>query len=102
MLASIPGMTNFVPKEFGARDMDDFYELRTLTDKAVNSFNALNKMGDLTEAQSYLEKHRDLISASHRVNKLNEVIAKLRQQERRVYEDNDMTPQEKEIGRAHV
>ena len=31
-----------------------------------------------------------------RSNKLNEVIAKLRQQERRVYEDNDMTPQEKE------
>jgi hypothetical protein len=96
MISSVPGMTNFVPKEFGARDIDDFYELRTLTDKAVNSFNALKKSGDIDEAQAYMDKHFDLVSASHRVNRLNEVIAKLRQQERRIYEDKDMTPQEKE------
>ena len=58
--------------------------------------NALKSAGEYDKAQEYRDQHNDLISASHRVNRLNEIIAKLRQQERRIYEDPDMTPIEKQ------
>jgi hypothetical protein len=86
MVASIPGMSAFASREFGTREMSDYYELRDSLGKAVNTFNYLKTYGTAEERKAYREEHKDLLSVKTRVNRINETLSKLRKQERLIVE----------------
>ena len=88
-IASIPGMSAFTSREFGNREMNDFYELRESVGAAVNTFNYLKTYGTPEERLAYREEHRDLLSVKSQVNRINENLAKLRKQERLLVEAKD-------------
>ena len=96
LVASIPGMGAFVSREFGTREMSDYYELRDMVNKSVNTFNYLKEHGTREERLAYREDKKDLLAVKSRVNKINENLAKLRTMERKVVESTDLTPEEKQ------
>lgn len=86
LVASIPGMSAFASREFGTRDINDFYELRESVGKAVSTFNYLKTYGTAEERKAYREEHKDLLSVKSRVNRINDNLSKLRKQERLISE----------------
>jgi len=64
MLASIPGLTSFVSKEFGPKDLNDFYELAGQLQKvAAHEANILKSGGTRAELDAYRAENRDLLSS---------------------------------------
>lgn len=96
MLASIPGMSTFVSKEFGTRDMNDFYELKAETNRAVATMNKLKEIGSPEEVQAYREENQDLILANKRVERIANNLSKLKKQERRIQAADYLTAEEKQ------
>lgn len=97
MIASIPGMSAFVAREFGTRDINDFYELRDSVSKAVNTFNYMKKFSTPEETRAYAQEKQQLLSVKSQVNRLNELLSTLREQERRIAEapESRMSAEEK-------
>lgn len=96
MVASIPGMGAFVSREFGTREISDYYELRDQVSKAVNTFNYLKEHGTVEERKQYREENQELIAVKSRVNKINENLSKLRTLERKIVESTELSPAEKQ------
>jgi hypothetical protein len=96
MIASIPGMSTFVSKEFGTRDMNDFYELKAETNKAVATMNKLKEIGSPEEVEEYREKNQDLILANKRVERIANNLSKLKKQERRITAADYLSAEEKQ------
>ena len=96
LTASIPGMSAFVTREFGTREISDYYELRDMVSKSVNTFNYLKEHGTREERLQYREENKELISVKTRVNKINENLSKLRNLERKVVESTELSPAEKQ------
>lgn len=94
-IASIPGMSAFVSKEFGNRDMNNFYELKALTTEKVASLNKLKEIGSPEEVQEYMEKNRPLIIANKQVSRISENLSNLKKLERKITE-SEMTGPEKQ------
>lgn len=95
-IASIPGMSTFVSKEFGTKDMNDFYELKELTNKATASLNKIKEIGTPEEQQAYREKNLALLQADKQVNRIGENIAKLSKRERLITESKTISAADKE------
>jgi hypothetical protein len=95
-IASIPGMSTFVSKEFGTKDMNDFYELKELTSRATASLNKLKEIGTPEEQQAYREKNQALLQADKQVNRIGENIAKLSKRERLITESKTISAADKE------
>jgi len=97
-VASIPGMSAFVAKEFGTREKSDFYELRDEVSKAVNSFNYLKTFGTAEERKDYRAEHSKLMAVKSRVNTINNALSDIRKQERLITEapETRISPAEKQ------
>jgi division protein CdvB (Snf7/Vps24/ESCRT-III family) len=89
-------MSTFVSKEFGTKDMNDYYELKELTNKATASLNKLKEIGTPEEQQAYREKNQALLQADRQVNRISENLSKLKKQERQLIESKDIDAATKE------
>ena len=96
-MASIPGNSQFVAKEHGTKLMNDFYELRDEVSVAVDTYNRLKKEGTPEERKEYREKNQELLRVKSSVNNMNNLLTKIREQEKRVYNDRKMSGEEKRI-----
>jgi hypothetical protein len=85
-IATTPGLSAFVAREYGGADKNDFYELRGEVSKAVNTFNAMKKQGRIEEAKEFLEENKDLIKLNKQMDNINKQLTKLRDYEKIVYE----------------
>jgi hypothetical protein len=96
-IASVPGMSAFVAKERGTKLMNDFYELRDEVSTAVNTFNKLKKEGTPEERQEYREKNQELLRVKSAVNNMNNQLTKIREAEKKIYNNRSMSGKEKRI-----
>ena len=100
-IASIPGMSAFVSKEFGTRDLNDYYELRTIVNTAVKSYNNLKNTGRIEEAMQYRKENADVLKVESQVNRINQALSKLRKQES-ILQESDKTGAEKEAAMREI
>lgn len=94
-IASIPGMSMFVSREFGTKAQSEFYELRDEVQTAVASFNKL-KSTDVAQAREYIKDHKKLLQLKTVVNRLSTDLSKIRKEMNRVAEDPKMSPEQKQ------
>ena len=99
-IASTPGLSAFVAKEYGSGIKNDFYELRKDVDKAVNTFNNMRKTGRIEEAKELYEDKKELFSVKTQVNNIERQLTKLRAQEKRIYAAPDSMMSREEKGLA--
>ena len=99
IVASIPGMSAFVAKEFGTREKSDFYELRTLVNEAVKSSNYLKAFKTPEERKEFIKENKQLLQVKSQVNAINKRLTDIRRQERIIFEtpDTRMSPAQKQI-----
>jgi len=84
-IASTPGLSAFVAKEYGNADKNDYYELRDEVAKVTNTFNAMKKEGRVEDAKELYEENKDLFKVKTQVNNINTQLTKLREFEKQVY-----------------
>lgn len=84
-LATTPGVSAFVSREYGSGIKNDYYELRGEVDKAVNTFNNMRKTGRIEEAKEFLEENKALFTVKSQVNAIERQLTKLRAQEKLIY-----------------
>ena len=81
MLASTPGLTSFISKEFGAKDLNDFYELAGQLQKvAGHEAEILKSGGTRAELDAYRAENIDILSTKkaieHTHKRLNDITTK--------------------------
>jgi Large polyvalent protein associated domain 38 len=98
-IASIPGASLFVSREFGTKDKSDFYELRTLVDEAAATDANLKKYKSPEERQAFREEHQKLLQVKAQVNNIDRQLTAIRDQQTRIYEapESKMSSAEKEV-----
>ena len=84
-IASTPGLSAFVAKEYGNADKNDYYELRDEVAKVTNTFNAMKKEGRIENAKELYEENKDLFKVKTQVSNINNQLTKLREWEKQVY-----------------
>ena len=94
-IASIPGMSMFVSREFGTKAQSDFYELRDEVQTAVASFNKLKAI-DMPAAKEYMKEKKDLLKLKSAINSMGSSLSEIRREQTRVAESN-MPPKQKQI-----
>ena len=94
-VASIPGMSMFVSREFGTKAQSDFYELRDEVMTAVASFNRL-KQNDIPTARLYMKEKKDLLKLKSTVNRMGSLLSKIRQRAR-IITESDMPAEQKKV-----
>ena len=81
MIASTPGLSTFVGKEFGAKDLNEFYKLATkLQDVAAREADILRSGGTRAELDAYRAENIDILSTKkaieHTHKRLNDITTK--------------------------
>lgn len=93
-----PFFSSFLVKEYGSRNMADYYELNEVVNRVVQSYNKKNGF-DYDMAQDYLnkDKNRDIVIISKEVQRLGKHLNQIRAYENKILEDrkNNWTPDEK-------
>jgi hypothetical protein len=84
-IASTPGLSAFVAKEYGNADKNDFYELRDEVSKINTTFNSMKKDGRIQDAKEFLAENKDVLKVKSQVNNINNQLTKLRDYEKQVY-----------------
>ena len=101
VLASTPGVSTFVSKEFGAAAKTDFYELKGLVDEVGATMNRYQKTGRIEEAREYMgeEKTQELLRVKSQVNQIQANLSKLRERENliRALPETRMDANQKEV-----
>jgi hypothetical protein len=85
-IATTPGLSAFVAREYGNADKNDYYELRDEVSKAVNTLNDIEKHGTIEEYREFEGKRVDLLKVKDQVNNINRQLSELRAYERDVIE----------------
>ena len=93
-IASIPGMSMFVSREFGTKAQSEFYELRDEVMTATASFNRL-KQNDIPTAKKYMREKKNLLQLRSTVNRLGSTLSKIRRRARIITESNMPAEQKK-------
>ena len=101
VLASTPGLSTFVSKEFGNAAKTDFYELKGMVDEVGATLNRYTKTGRAEEAKEYLgeEQTQNLLKVKSQVNQIQAALSKLRERENLIREmpDTRMDADQKEV-----
>lgn len=100
-LASTPGLSTFVSKEFGSTAKTDFYELKGMVDEVGATLNRYAKTGRLEEAREYMgeEETKNLLRVKQQVNQIQANLSKLRERENliRALPETRMSADQKEM-----
>lgn len=101
ILASTPGLSTFVSKEFGNAAKTDFYELKGMVDEVGATLNRYKKTGRAEEAKEYLgeEQTQNLLKVKSQVNQIQAALSKLRERENLIREmpNTRMNADQKEV-----
>ena len=85
LLASIPGMSAFISKEYGNRYTSDYYELKAEVDKAYKQFQSLDKYGfDIKKAKEYYQENKKLIDTKDDISTLQKDLTAIRQRRKEI------------------
>ena len=85
LLASIPGMSAFISREYGNRHTTDYYQLRGEVDKTVKAFKDLQKYGYSNEkTQEFLKENFDEITIQPLINDLQSQLSIIRAERSKV------------------
>ena len=85
-LASTPGLSTFIAREYGNAAKNDFYELRKEFDAINNTFNDMKKKGRIEDAKELFEEKKDILRLKTQINTLNKQLTKLRERESVIYD----------------
>jgi hypothetical protein len=85
-IATTPGLSAFVAREYGNADKNDYYELRDEVSKAVNTLNDIEKHGTYLDYKEFEAKRVDLLKVKDQVNNINRQLSELRAYERDIIE----------------
>ena len=85
-IATTPGLSAFVSREYGNADKNDYYELRDEVSKAVNTLSDIEKHGTYVEYKEFESKRTDLLKVKDQVNDINKQLSELRAYERDIIE----------------
>ena len=98
-IASVPGASAFVSHEFGNKDVTEFYELRDMVNKTVNSYNFKKSYETPEETRTFREENKQLLQVQTQVNNINRNLTNIRHLETAIMEkpDSVMSPEEKGI-----
>lgn len=94
-LASTPGLSAFFVREHGAALKNDYYELRGEVDKAVATYNNMNKTGRTEEAKEFYGENKELFAVKNQVNTIERQLTKLRDRSKIIYASTKMSSEEK-------
>lgn len=94
-LASTPGLSAFFVREHGAAMKNDYYELRGEVDKAVATYNNMNKTGRTEEAKEFYAENKELFAVKTQVNTIERQLTKLRDRSKIIYASTKMSSEEK-------
>ena len=84
-LASYPGMSNFLSREYGNRFTSDFYELKAEVDKAVGGYNIMREDDyDQELADEHYKKYRPLIDAQSELRGYMNKLTTIRDQRSKI------------------
>ena len=84
-VASIPGMSAFMSREYGNRHTADFYELKADVTAAVDEYNSLVKDSfSKKKIDEFGKENQALIRAKQLINKRTTLLSNLRKQRRKV------------------
>lgn len=101
ILASTPGLSTFVSKEFGNAAKTDFYELKGMVDEVGATLNRFTKTGRMEDAKGYLgeEQTQNLLKVKSQVNQIQSALSKLRERENLIREmpNTRMNADQKEV-----
>jgi len=88
-IAGWPSMSKFIPPEFGARNVEDFYEVLDKVNKVVKSYSELSKISP-KRAEEYLNRddNRHVILSKGEVNALSKQLSVLRAYEKTIREED--------------
>lgn len=93
-----PFFSSFLVKDYGSRNMADYYELNEVVNRVVQSYNKKNGF-DYDMAQDYLnkDKNRDIVVMKKEMAQIGKQLANLRKYENQLLEDrkNKWTADEK-------
>ena len=85
MIASIPGMSAFITREYGNRHTSDYYELKELVSDAYKSFRALDKKSwDRNKSVEFNNKYASLIKAQDYIKTKDKIISQVRARRSRI------------------
>ena len=85
-IASTPGLSAFVTREYGNADKNDFYELRDEVSKINTTLNAMKKQGRKEDYKELLAENKDLMKVKSQVNAIGNQLTKLREYENHIYD----------------
>lgn len=107
-LMMFPDVKNFVTQKFGARELNDLYELKDEVDKHYNTFKKLENLAvdakGQKEFEDYYAKNEESISVSKQLNTTDTLLAQLRTYENQVRTNSTISPEDKrkEIDRIEM
>ena len=85
MLASIPGMSAFISREYGNRHTSDYYQLRGEVSKIVGAYKDLEKLGfDPKKTQKYVKDHFGEITIKPLITSLQKQLSAIRDERNKV------------------
>jgi hypothetical protein len=85
MLASTPGLTSFISKEFGAKDLNDFYELAGQLQKvAAHEAEILKSGGTRAELDAYRAENRELLTSKKAIEFTHKQINDINTRENKI------------------
>ena len=87
ILTDIPGTTPFVVREFGNRELSDYYEMKEQVSKIVSTFNKMqkpdNRMAyDTKRVQEFARENAETIQYGTLIKNKDKALKKLRKQRR--------------------
>tara|TARA_R100001086_G_scaffold173885_1_gene95371 strand:- start:371 stop:6577 length:6207 start_codon:yes stop_codon:yes gene_type:complete len=87
LLASIPGMSNFIAREYGNRHTTDYYEAKAEISKIYNSYKNLEKNEfDRKRVEDYAKDNYVVIQAKGEINAKVKALQGIREERRRLIE----------------
>jgi hypothetical protein len=107
-LMMFPDVKSFVTQKFGARELNDLYELKDEVDKHYNTYKKLEKLAvddkGQKEFDEYYTKNEESINVSRQLSSTDTLLAQLRTYENQVRTNSNMSPEDKrkEIDRIEM
>jgi len=95
---ALPGTSAFYSKEFGTRAKNDYYELRDIVGEVYNTYKDKQKFRGPEETLDYVNKdnNKGLIARKGLMDNIGKYLGQLRASERRILENKQMSPDEKQ------
>ena len=85
MIASIPGMSAFITRQYGNRHTSDYYELKELVSDAYKAYNALEtKEWDRSKSNKFYRDYASLIKAQEYIKTKDKIISQIRARRKRI------------------